>query len=376
MPLHKKIGILGGGQLGRMFIENALRYNAHVAILDPAENAPCHSIAHQFVVGSFKTYDTVMQFAENVDVLSIEIEHVNTDALLTLEKQGKTVVPSAQALITIKDKGLQKLFYQKNEIASADFMLIENKADLLNHIAFLPAFQKLRKEGYDGKGVQFLNNENDLEKAFDEASILEKAVAIKKELSVIIVKNTRGEVAIFDTVELVFDPVLNLVDYLISPAYISDEINIKAKELALKVCTCLESAGIFAVELFLDESNQLLVNETAPRAHNSGHHTIESCSSSQFDQQLRVFLDLPLGNTHAHQKAAMLNIVGEDNFSGKAKYVGLEKILALSHVFVHLYDKEETKPGRKMGHITILGDNQAEILTKIAFIKANFKVTA
>lgn len=376
MSLNKKIGILGGGQLGRMLIENALRYDADISIIDPSEIAPCRYITKSFTQASFKDFDSVLAFGKDLDILSIEIEHVNTDALKALEKQGKTVIPSSKAIEIIKDKGLQKQFYKENNIMSSDFVIIENKEELKNHLDFLPAFMKSRTEGYDGKGVVFLKDESDFDKAFDVPSILEKAVAIEKELSVIVVKNQSGEIKVFPTVELVFDPVYNLVDYLISPANITEKQDKTAKELAMKACTSLTSAGIFAVELFLDTNGNILVNETAPRTHNSGHHTIESCASSQFDQQLRALLNLPLGDTTLRKKAAMVNIVGSENHTGKAVYKGIDKILALPDVYVHLYGKEITKPGRKMGHITILGDDFEAIKTKINFIKEHFIVVA
>lgn len=374
MPLNKKIAILGGGQLGRMFIQNALSYGVDIAVLDPTENAPCRHLVSSFTQASFKDYDAVLNFAQDADIVSIEIEHVNTDALKVLEKQGKTVIPSAKALETIKDKGLQKQFYKENNIVSSDFRLIENKEELKKHLDFLPAFQKARTEGYDGKGVVYLESEKDLDKAFAEASVLEKAVDIDKELSVIVVRNQQGETAIFPTVELVFDPIYNLVDYLISPADITAKQDQTAKDLALQVVNALDCAGIFAVELFLAKDGSILVNETAPRTHNSGHHTIESCISSQFDQQLRALLNLPLGSTLLRQKAAMVNLVGEKGYTGKAKYEGVEKIMALENVYIHLYGKEITKPGRKMGHISILGEDTKTIKEKIQFIKKNIKV--
>lgn len=376
MPLNKKIGILGGGQLGRMFIENALRYDANISIIDPAGNAPCKNIVANFSQNSYKDYDAIVQFGKDLDIITIEIEHVNTEALAALEKMGKKVIPSSKSIEIIKDKGLQKQFYKENDIASSDFVLIKDKKDIQNYLNFLPAFQKSRTEGYDGKGVVFLKDETDLHKAFDVPSILEKAVAIEKELSVIVVKNEAGQISVFPTVELVFDPVYNLVDYLISPAHISAMQDETAKELAMKVCNALDSAGIFAVELFLDTQGNILVNETAPRTHNSGHHTIESCASSQFDQQLRALLNLPLGNSSLRKKAAMVNIVGEENYDGKVLYEGLSEILALPDVYIHLYGKETTKPGRKMGHITILGEDLESIAEKINFIKKNFKAKA
>lgn len=376
MPLNKKIAILGGGQLGRMFIENSLSYDIHVSILDPEDNAPCKHIANQFTKGSFKDFETIIDFAKDADVVTIEIEHVNTDALYELEKMGKIVIPSAKAIETIKDKGLQKTFYKENDIVSSEFVMIENKAALKNHLDFLPAFQKARTEGYDGKGVVYLKDANDLDKAFDVPSILEKAVDIEKELSVIVVKNESGEFSLFPVVEQVFDPVYNLVDYLFSPANITAEQEKIANDLALKVAKCFNSAGIFAVELFLDTDGNISVNETAPRTHNSGHHTIESCASSQFDQQLRALLNLPLGDTSLRKNAAMVNLVGTENYTGKVIYKGIEKVLALKDVYIHLYGKEMTKPGRKMGHISILGKDLKEIKEKIDFIKSNLVVVA
>jgi len=376
MSLNKKIAILGGGQLGRMFIQNALSYGIDISVLDPAENAPCKNIVNSFTQGSFKDFETVLAFGKDADIITIEIEHVNTDALKELEKQGKTVIPSAIALETIKDKGLQKAFYKKNNIVSSEFVLIKDKEDLKNYIDFLPAFQKARTDGYDGKGVVFLKNASDLDKAFDSPSILEKAVDIEKELSVIVVQNASGEQIVFPTVEQVFDPVYNLVDYLFSPSNITKEQDEISKDLALKVAKSFNSPGIFAVELFLDKKGNISVNETAPRTHNSGHHTIESCASSQFDQQLRALLNLPLGDTSLRKKAAMVNLVGSENNSGKAIYKGIDKVLTLKDIYLHLYGKEITKPGRKMGHISILGDDFETIKKKIDFIKNNLTVEA
>jgi len=280
LPLQKKIGILGGGQLGRMFIENALRYDVEIHVLDPAANAPCARLTKFFTQGDFKDYDAVYQFGQNVDVITIEIEHVNTDALYQLEKEGKTVIPSAKALETIKDKGLQKDFYAKHNIPSSPYRIIDNKAALNNNLDFLPVFQKARKDGYDGKGVVHLKSVADLNQGFDVPSVLEKSVDIEKEISVIIARDQNGKMTTFPVVELVFDPVYNLVDYLSSPAQITEAQANRANELALMVADHLDSAGIFAVEMFLTKSGEILVNETAPRAHNSGHHTIEASISS------------------------------------------------------------------------------------------------
>jgi 5-(carboxyamino)imidazole ribonucleotide synthase len=376
MPLSKKIAILGGGQLGRMFIQNALNYGVHISVLDPTPNAPCAHICNEFTLGSFKDYDTVLEFGRKADIITIEIEHVNTDALRQLEKEGKTVIPSAEAIETIKDKGLQKLFYQKYQIPSSDFRLINNASEITENADFLPAFQKARTEGYDGKGVTFIKDTSHTEEAFDEPSVLEKAVDIEKELSVIVVKNQSGEVVTFPVVELVFDPVYNLVDYLKAPADISEELTTSAREIATSVVNALNSPGIFAVEMFLTKKGEILVNETAPRTHNSGHHTIEASISSQFDQQLRALLNLPLGSTESYPAAAMINLVGEKGYSGKVKYTGIDKLAGMKNTYLHLYGKEETKPGRKMGHITVIGENFQAIEPLIEAVKNEVKVIA
>lgn len=299
-PLSKKIGILGGGQLGRMFIENALRYDVEIHILDPSANAPCAHLTKHFVQGDFRDYQTVIDFAKNLDVLTIEIEHVNTEALYKLEEDGVQVIPNAQAIETIKDKGLQKQFYQDYEIRSSLFRLVNSQEDLAQHTSFLPFFQKARKDGYDGKGVLAMNSTSDFEHGFDVPSVLEKSVDIEKEISVIVAKDQLGNLALYPIVELVFDPVYNLVDYLIAPAEITEQQAKKAKDLAQRVCQGLNSPGLFAVEMFLSKEGEILVNETAPRAHNSGHHTIEASISSQFDQHLRILLGLPLGLSLIH----------------------------------------------------------------------------
>ncbi|MGB1248173.1 MAG: 5-(carboxyamino)imidazole ribonucleotide synthase [Chitinophagales bacterium] len=374
MPLQKKIAILGGGQLGQMFIQNAISYGVDIAVLDPSENCSCAGLATSYTKGSFKDYDTVLAFGRQADIITIEIEHVNTDALFQLEKEGKTVIPSVRAIEIIKDKGLQKEFYATHNIPSSDFVLVENAEEIEKHQDKFPFFQKARKEGYDGKGVVKLKDETSLKNAFDCPSVLESLVDIEKELSVIVVRSQSGEMQVFPVVELVFDPVYNLVDYLKIPAEIDDSQLQEANDLAMKVVDALDSAGVFAVELFLTKEGKILVNETAPRAHNSGHHTIEASISSQFDQQLRVLLDLPIGSTKSYKAAAMINVVGSEGYTGKAKYEGVDEILSLDNVYLHLYGKEETRPGRKMGHATVIGFSAEEIKPKIEAVKEKLKV--
>jgi 5-(carboxyamino)imidazole ribonucleotide synthase len=296
--------------------------------------------------------------------------------LYQLEKEGKLVIPSAKAIETIKDKGLQKAFYEQHQIPSAAFRLIANKEDLAKNLDFLPVFQKARTEGYDGKGVVHLKNESSLKEAFDVPSVLEKSVDIAKEISVIVARDQKGNTCTYPVVELVFDPVYNLVDYLVAPAQITEAQSALANELALVVVEKLNSPGIFAVELFLTKTGEVLVNETAPRAHNSGHHTIEASISSQFDQHLRILLGLPLGRTKSYKAAAMLNIVGSEGHTGPVQYQGIQEVSTLENVYIHLYGKEQTKPGRKMGHVSVIGFDFKEVLEKVRFVKEKLRAVS
>ncbi|MBM3447739.1 MAG: 5-(carboxyamino)imidazole ribonucleotide synthase [Bacteroidetes bacterium] len=348
-----KLGILGGGQLGRMFIQEAIGLNVCVHVLDPADNAPCAAIANVFVQGDFADYETVLNFGKEVDVITIEIEHVNIEALEELERIGKLVYPRPSALRTIKDKGLQKLFYAAHQIPTAPFVLVENKMEAALHVSEGPFMQKLRTGGYDGKGVTPFRNEADLEHAFDAPSVLEEMVRFEKELAVIVARNASGELRVFPLVEMEFNSEANLVEFIFSPANVSVEVAHEAAEIAKKIVEQLDHVGLLAVELFLTETGQLLVNEVAPRPHNSGHHTIEACYTSQYAQHMRAILNLPLGDTALRSAGVMINLLGEKGFTGTAKYEGLEEVLSTQGAYVHLYGKEETKPFRKMGHITI-----------------------
>lgn len=369
-----RIGILGGGQLGRMLLQVAANYPIETFVLEKGSNAPAAKLCHHFTDGDIKDYDTVYSFGKLVDALTIEIEHVNVEALFALEKEGIRVYPSPSALRTIKDKGRQKEFYLSNNIPSPDFILIENREELKKHLSFLPAALKLRSGGYDGKGVEIIRAENDLPKAFDAPCVLEKLVDIDKEISVVVAKNDVGQTAVYPPVEMVFDPRYNLVDSLLSPARITDAQSSVAQKTALRVVEALGSSGIFAVEMFLDKSGNILVNETAPRAHNSGHQSIEGNYCSQYDMQMRVLQNLPLGNTAIIQPSLMLNLIGEEGFSGPVFYSGLTEVMQIENVYIHLYGKTETKPGRKMGHVTILGNELNELTTKAEMVKKNLKV--
>ncbi len=371
-----KVGILGGGQLGRMLIQSATDWNLDIHILDANPNAPCKDTATVFQTGSITDFDTVYQFGKTVDLLTIEIENVNVEALEQLEREGLKVFPQPSIVKIIKDKRLQKQFYKDHNIPTAEFILVENKTDIENHLDFLPAFNKLGTEGYDGRGVVALMNEGDVAKAFDKPGLLEKAVDIEKELAVIVARNENGDLTAFPPVELVFNPKYNLVDYLLSPAQISENIAREATAIAKKIMTSFGMVGILAVELFLSKSGEILVNEVAPRPHNSGHHSIEANITSQFQQHLRAILNMPLGDTSVRTPAAMINILGAEGYTGEAQYQNLDKLLAESGVFVHLYGKKITKPSRKMGHFTIIDKDIQTLEMKVERLKDIIKVVA
>lgn len=345
-------------------------------MMDPDPSAPCAKIAHSFVEGDLLDFDAVMGFGRDMDIITIEIEAVNTRALRELQQMGKKVYPQPEVIELIQDKRRQKTFYKANRIPTADFILTENKAEVADHLAFLPAVNKLGRGGYDGRGVQVLRNSQDLSKAFDEPSLLEKLIDFQKELSVIVARNASGEVKCFPLVELAFHPEANLVEFLFAPAEVSEDIQERAKALAMDVITRLDMVGLLAVEMFLTREGEILINEIAPRTHNSGHHTIEANITSQFEQHLRAILNLPLGATDLIKPAAMVNVLGEDGFSGPARYEGLDELMAMSGIHLHLYGKKLTKPFRKMGHITITGQNTLDLKKKAIQVKEILKVKA
>jgi 5-(carboxyamino)imidazole ribonucleotide synthase len=368
-----RIGLLGGGQLGRMLLQEAIDLNIHLHCLDPDKNAPCAKIAHSFTVGSLTDYDTVINFGKDKHLISVEIENVNVEALKELEKSGVKVFPQPHILELIQDKGLQKQFYQEHQIPTAPFKLIENKAELVEKATF-PIVHKLRKGGYDGRGVNVLKNQVDAENSFDSPSILEEKIDFVKELSVIVARNEKGETKAFPTVECEFNPEANLVEFLFAPAEISDELEKQARDIAISVIQKLEMVGLLAVELFLDSNGNLLVNEIAPRPHNSGHHTIECNVTSQFAQHLRAILNLPLGSPEIIQAGAMINLLGEKGFEGKAVYQGLEEAISTPGVYPHIYGKEITKPFRKMGHVTITDSAIEKVKAKAKKVQGLIKV--
>ncbi len=368
-----KLGVLGGGQLGRMFIQDALNFNLNILVLDPDPEAPCKNIANEFTVGDLLDFETVYQFGKKVDLITIEIEHVNIEALEALEKEGVIVFPQPRVLRIVQDKGLQKNFYKENGIATADYFLVDNKKDIADFTTHFPFMQKLRKGGYDGKGVTKLHDTSNFDHAFDAPSVLEKFVDFEKEISVIVARNSQGEIKTYPLVELDFNPEANLVEFLFSPANVAKHIETKAAEIAIHVAEALKIVGILAVEMFLTKSGEILVNEIAPRPHNSGHHSIEANYTSQYEQHLRAILNLPLGATSISSAAVMVNLLGEKEHYGNVVYAGLEEVLAMEGVKLHLYGKKTTKPFRKMGHITVLGKTLQEAKEKAIIVKDKLK---
>ncbi|MEO9022968.1 MAG: 5-(carboxyamino)imidazole ribonucleotide synthase [Ginsengibacter sp.] len=370
----KKTGILGGGQLGKMLLQAAANYPVETFVLENSTECPAAHLCHHFTKGDITNYDDVYNFGKGLDAVTIEIESVNIDALKKLESEGVKIYPRPAALEIIKNKILQKKFYKEHEIPTSEFVITYSKSDLQKHLDFLPAAHKIALGGYDGRGVEILKNENDIERGFDKEAVLEKLVLIKKEISLIVAINEEGKNVVYPPVEMIFNPDLNQLEFQLSPATLPEKILWKAEAIALTVAKNLQSPGIFAVELFVDIDDNVLVNETAPRVHNSGHHTIEASFSSQFDMLWRVILGYPLGNTKSIMNSAMVNLIGAEDYRGEAKYINLEEVLQIENVFVHIYGKKETRPGRKMGHITILSDERQQLIHIANRVKQSLKV--
>lgn len=369
-----KLGILGGGQLGRMLIQQAINYNVTVKILDPDREAPCRKLCDEFTVGSLGDYETVYNFGKTVDLLTIEIEKVNVDALEQLEKEGVLVYPQSRIIRLIQDKGLQKQFFKENDIPTADFQIISSPQQLQQSLIPFPYIQKLRKDGYDGKGVYKVIDESYLAGAFKEPSLIEKWIDFEKEIAVIVARNENGEISTFPMVEMEFNPKANLVEFLIAPSTLPFAVQQKAEQIAKKIADSLKIVGLLAVEMFLDKHGRILVNELAPRPHNSGHQTIEGNVVSQFEQHLRAIFNQPLGNTACLNNAIMVNVLGEAGYEGPAIYHGIEKILKVPGVYIHLYGKALTKPFRKMGHVTIVDADREKAIEKARFVQKTLKV--
>ena len=369
-----RLGILGGGQLGRMLIQQAINYNMTTLVLDPDADAPCKHLANYFECGSITDFDTVYNFGKKADVITIEIEKVNIEALEQLEKEGKQVFPQSRVIRLIQDKGVQKQFFKENDIPTASFQLVNSKEDLKRCGFSYPFMLKQRKDGYDGKGVMKINTVYDIDQAFDSPCLVEELVDFEKEVAVIVSRNANGEVRTFPMVEMEFNAEANLVEFLISPSTYPEAIQEKAEDIAKKIAAALNITGLLAVEMFITRDGEILVNELAPRPHNSGHHTIEGNYVSQFEQHLRAVCSLPLGDTRSITNAVMINLLGEKGHDGVAKYQGLEKIMAIDGVYVHLYGKKYTKPFRKMGHVTIVDQNREGAIEKANYIKETLKV--
>jgi len=356
-PQHK-VGILGGGQLGKMLLYTTRKFDIHTCVLDPNPEAPCKIACDEFFVGDLMDFDTVFEFGKKVNTLTIEIENVNVEALKALEKEGINVFPSAETLATIQNKAKQKLFYVDHDLPSAAFTRYAYKDELKraieHNVQALPFVWKSAQFGYDGKGVKIVRLLSDLDELPNVECIAETLVPFKKELAVTVARSPKGEVRAYPVVEMEFHPEANQVEYVLCPARISIDIAKKAERVALKTAAAFHHVGLLAVELFLTKDDKILINEVAPRPHNSGHQTIEASYTSQFEQHIRAILDLPLGDTKNKVSGVMVNLVGAEGHQGNVVYKNIDKILKLDGVTPHIYGKKETRPFRKMGHVTIV----------------------
>lgn len=373
-----RLGIVGGGQLGKILLQETRRLDIGTSVLDPSPVAPCRIGSNKFTEGSLTDYDTVYAFGKDCDVITIEIENVSVEALKQLESEGKKVFPQPDIIGLIQSKIRQKNFYKENLIPTADFISFEKKEELLKAIENkqvpFPFVWKQSTGGFDGRGVAMIRKSEDLNELPDVPCLAESLVPFEKELAVVVARSESGECKTFPTVEMDFHPEANLVEYVFSPGKVEAAISEKAQNLARVVAEKLNIVGILAVEMFLTKEGMILINEVAPRVHNSGHLSIEGNISSQFEQHLRAILDLPLGATDTIQPAVMVNLVGEEGHTGPVLYEGIEDILKLSGVYVHLYGKAETRPFRKMGHVTIIDPDLEQARAKAREVKEKIKV--
>ena len=373
-----KVGILGGGQLGKMLLYNTRKFDIYTCVLDPNPDAPCKLACNEFFVGDLMDFDTVFEFGKKVDTLTIEIENVNVDALSALEKEGVKVYPSAETLATIQNKAKQKLFYVDHGLPTADFKryayIDELKRAIKHNVQPLPFVWKSAQFGYDGKGVKIVRTITDLGELPNVECIAETLVPFKKELAVTVARTPDGEVKAYPVVEMEFHHEANQVEYVLCPARISENITKKAELVALRTAAAFHHVGLLAVELFLTENDEILINEVAPRPHNSGHQTIEASYTSQFEQHLRAVLNLPLGETENKVSGVMVNLVGAEGYQGLVVYENIEKILKLNGVTPHIYGKKETRPFRKMGHVTIVHPEINEARAIAQQVKETIKV--
>lgn len=374
----KKLGIIGGGQLGKMLLKVCNQWDIHTKVLDPDKEAPSRNTCTQFTQGSLQDFDTVYQFAKDCNVVTIEIEHVNVEALKKLESEGIKVHPCPASLEIIQDKGLQKEFYKSNNLPTSSFVLFENKIELLDalkkDIIKIPFVQKTRKAGYDGRGVHIVQTEDDLEKCFDCPCLVEEKINLLHEISIIVARNEEGEIKTFDAVLMDVHADANMLDLLLYPAPIDQNIREEAKKIAESLIEKMNICGLLAVEFLIDNNKKVLINEVAPRPHNSGHQTIESSITSQYEQHIRGILNLPLGSTRTIIPSAMVNLLGAPNYTGDVVYDGIEKCLAEQGVYIHIYGKKQTKPYRKMGHATVTNNEISEAKKIATWVKQQLQV--
>ena len=376
--MNKKIGIIGGGQLGKMILDETNKIDLEVSILDPNKNSPCKNLTKNFIQGDFNDFDTVLNFGLAHDIISYEIEHINVDALDELVSKGIEVQPSPEILRIIQDKNLQKSFFKENNFPTSDFSYFNSKNDLLNsfkksNLSF-PCVWKKTKFGYDGFGVKILNTKNAFSKLPAAEMIIEDLIEFKKELSVIVAVNKKGDIKAYETVEMEFNPDSNQVEFVISPANISENINRNAKKIAYELAKKINLIGLLAVEMFLTNDDKILINEIAPRPHNSGHFSIDACPTSQFKQHINSIMNFELGETSHQNCAVMLNLVGGNSHTGEVKYENLDLVKNQKNVYIHIYGKKITRPNRKMGHVTVICDNFASAYKKAKEIKEIIKV--
>ncbi len=373
-----KLGILGGGQLGKMLLAETRKFDIHTYILDSSKEAPSQYGANQFFIGDLMDFEAVYQFGKKVNLLTLEIENINLDALDKLEAEGLLVFPSPKTLRLIQNKGRQKDFYIENNIPTSNYKKYSNLENLKSEIEILnfPFVWKCTQFGYDGNGVKVVRTASDLENLPNVECIAEEMIAFKNELAVIVARSASGEVKTYPVVEMEFHPEANQVEYVICPARIDDKVAQKAKEIALQVSEAFNHVGLLAVEMFQTQEDEILVNEVAPRPHNSGHHTIEASYTSQFENHLRAILNLPLGNTASKVAGIMVNLVGEEGFSGSVIYQNIEKIMAIDGVTPHIYGKKETRPFRKMGHVTIVNEDMQQARKIAEEVKNTIRVIA
>jgi 5-(carboxyamino)imidazole ribonucleotide synthase len=373
-----KLGILGGGQLGKMMLNDTRKFDIYTCVLDPSNEAPCKIACNEFYQGDLMDFETVLNFGKKVDVLTIEIENVNVDALEKLEKEGIQVYPSSKTLRTIQNKAKQKLFYVDHNLPTAPFSRYAYKDEILTAIEHesldFPFVWKSAKFGYDGNGVKIIRTHSDLDDLPNVECITEKLIPFKNELSVIVARNVEGKVKVFPVVEMEFHPEANQVEYVICPARISKEVALKAELVALKTSAAFNHVGLLAVEMFQTENDEILINEVAPRPHNSGHHTIEASYTSQFEQHLRAILNLPLGRTDSKVGGIMVNLVGAEDYVGNVVYKNIESIMEMDGVTPHIYGKKQTRPFRKMGHVTIVHEDINEARKIAEKVKNTIKV--